>query len=100
MATKGIQANGIAEKPAPITLHEDREEEFKKLCERVERINPEAAKYLRECPEGEGPGQCMRCGNLQVVLAWHDTPQGFDYWDEIYLILNAETTLDGEWVKE
>ena len=53
--------------------------EFELLVEAVQKINQEAAKYLRENVKYED-----KHGHLGFVLIWASTPQGHDYWRDIY----------------
>lgn len=58
------------------------------LCERVEKLDPEAAKYMREeapklprfayLPEDTEP-----VADLSSAFEWGRTPQGHEYWKSI-----------------
>lgn len=54
------------------------------LCDRVEKLDPEAAKYMREeAPKTErfngGPEYAGIC-YLEMVFKFSETPQGCEFW--------------------
>ena len=53
--------------------------EFEVLVEAVEKIDQEAAKYLRENVEYD-----YKDGDIASLFPWDLTPQGQDYWMDIY----------------
>lgn len=57
--------------------------DFDQLCAKVAKLDPAAAKHLREAKVGTGPGEVIICGRLDVALCWDDTPQGVDYWNRL-----------------
>jgi hypothetical protein len=59
--------------------------EYEGLIKRVAKIDEEAAEFLKtEMPKLEG---FEDRGNLSGVIVWDDTPQGHEYWHEIYMEL-------------
>jgi hypothetical protein len=53
------------------------EEEFKDLVERVREIDPKAGEYLES-------RRVSLSGDLREVIIFSKTPQGHDYWWDIY----------------
>ena len=64
------------------------EEKYQELIEKVKKISPFAADYLKEkainLPEFEYDSELSGC------FYWDDTPQGHDYWKIIDKILCGE----------
>lgn len=56
------------------------------LVDKVEAISPEAAEYLR----GEAKNLSCFCpsGDLAEAFTWQCSPQGPEFWAEIYEKLN------------
>ena len=54
------------------------EKEFNELVEKVRRIDPDAAIYLRF--DVVAPNYSS---SLDAVMLWENTPQGFDFWCEL-----------------
>jgi len=57
------------------------EREYQELCYRVERIDPDAAEYLRG--EGRTLSGFTTSGDLREVFLWEATKQGREYWQRI-----------------
>lgn len=56
------------------------------LCDRVERLDPEAAKYMRS--EALSLTRFDQCGrkdpeNIDYAFVWDETPQGHEFWDDL-----------------
>lgn len=55
----------------------------KELIDKVEKINPEAAEYLRtEVPKL--PSFNAGRKDLITLFLWNDSPQGREYWNNIW----------------
>lgn len=52
------------------------------LIQQVEAIDPEAAEYLRT--EARELESFTECAVLNGVFIWDDSPQGHDYWNDLY----------------
>ena len=60
---------------------------YEALTDRVEKIDKDAAEYLRKAPNEL---KCFRYyGKLNCCFVWADTPQGHTYWENIYKKLIA-----------
>lgn len=53
---------------------------FEGLIRNVQNIDPAAARWLTEVAPKNG---CVQCGDLTSVMNWRETPQGWEYWDQI-----------------
>lgn len=61
--------------------------DYKELTAKVSKIDKSAAKYMRE----QAPKELrdfVYCGELNSSFIWGDTPQGHDFWENIYDKLN------------
>lgn len=62
---------------------------FKELCNAVEKIDKDAAEYLR------GDAKNLRffreSNRLNCCFGWLESPQGFDYWDNINKQIGGRT---------
>ena len=59
------------------------EKEFNELVEKIQRVDPDAAIYLRFDLENVNYAR-----DLSGVMEWDKTPQGFDFWCELNRKLN------------
>jgi hypothetical protein len=65
------------------------------LIEKIEKIDPEAAEYLR----GDAHKLESFVSNINYltgIMSWCETPQGWDYWNDIRNILDAQEVADEE----
>lgn len=56
-------------------------EEYQALCDRVEAIDKEAARYMRE--EAPMLDSFDGCGILNDSFVWKETPHGYNYWSKL-----------------
>ena len=56
-------------------------EEYQALCDRVEAIDKEAARYMRE--EAPMLDSFDGCGILTDSFVWRETPHGYNYWSKL-----------------
>lgn len=56
-------------------------EEYQALCDRVEAIDKEAARYMRE--EAPTLDSFDGCGILNDSFVWKESPYGFGYWSKL-----------------
>lgn len=55
---------------------------YEVLIDKVAKIDKDASDYLRKAPYEL---KCFRYhGKLNSCFVWYDTPQGHDYWENIY----------------
>ena len=51
---------------------------FEDLCDALECLDPEAARYARECGAAKrNPTRIRSC------FIWDETPQGYDFWSDL-----------------
>jgi len=71
-----------------------REVEYFELCDRVEEIDPEASRFLRELAprmtKEQHDNAFSYCNSLTGCFAWSKTPQGHEYW------MNINRKLEGD----
>ncbi|MCK5602598.1 hypothetical protein KAR91_12030 [Candidatus Pacearchaeota archaeon] len=67
--------------------------EMKRLILSVEKIDPEAAKYLREEAPLRGDFVATT-GHLDRAMGWDLTPQGWEFWNKIYQQLLSDELED------
>lgn len=58
--------------------------QFERLIERVKRVDKKAAKYLKKDMWKDKNLKCTISDSLGCVMDWSKTPQGFQYWYDIY----------------
>ena len=64
---------------------------YKELCERVDKINPEAAKWmLEEAPKAKLQNGFAPYEDLYKCFVWDETPQGWAYWRAIDTALKEQ----------
>ena len=61
---------------------------MKNLLERIERIDPEAARYIRE--DAPRLDSYRESSDLLGLFLWNLTPQGGVYWADIYNTLDYQ----------
>lgn len=67
---------------------------YEELCKRVEKIDKNAAEYMRG--DARKLVSFMETDDILRCFAWKDTIQGFDYWFNICNKLNNRTSLNFE----
>lgn len=55
---------------------------YNQLIDEVQKLDPEAAKYLRTDAQKMQSFSCAEA--LSSVFFWRDSPQGHEYWSVIY----------------
>lgn len=66
------------------------EEAFSKLVQEVSIIDSEAARILSDEIPLDKNVNFIHDGDLSFSFIWESSPQGFDYWDDIYTKLGKE----------
>ena len=64
---------------------------LKKLLRQIKKIDPKAAEYIKETvlPRYHDNGN-QPPNDLEGMFMWTDTPQGNEYWRDIYIKVEAE----------
>lgn len=65
---------------------------YKRLVEDVRRIDPTAAKWLEE--ELPKRKSSELSSDLMRVVDWRETPQGWEYWDNINTQIGSQKDRD------
>jgi len=65
---------------------------YKRLVEDVRKIDPAAAKWLEE--ELPKRKSSELSGDLMRVMDWRETPQGWEYWDNINTQIESQKDHD------
>lgn len=64
---------------------------FKELCNAVEKIDRDAAEWLRN--DAKDFSGFREHDNLIHCFIWADSPQGHDYWENIHIKLGGNTNV-------
>lgn len=62
--------------------------DYKELTDKVAKIDKGAARYMRE--QAPALKDFVYDGELINCFTWNYTPQGYDYWGNIYDKLNED----------
>lgn len=60
----------------------DASAEYAALCDKVEKLDPAAARYMRD-PATQLKEDFSYKGDLMACFIWGETPQGHAYWSQL-----------------